>query len=109
MNDNNIIKRINLNEKRLNKTIEIINTLEKGISEYKKNTNEIKKLNKYYGSNNWFKDKDLFESKGISNISAGVLSEDGVWNMLDNLDEVMKKMYTISNDYIETKKKQIRK
>ncbi len=87
-----MIDRISKNEERLNKLLESINKLNNALDEFESNKKDLDLLKKYYGSKNWFKDKELYENGKIKNIKAGVLSEDAVWNMLDEIDELMNRM-----------------
>ena len=96
---NKVKDRILLNEKRLDDVLLSINDLNKSLSSFRSNKKNITMLKKYYGSNNWFKDKELFETKKITDIKAGVLSEDSVWNMLDDLDDLIKEMKLIIKEY----------
>ena len=88
-------ERIVKNEERLNSALSSIKKLEDALNEFKSNKKNIDLLNKYYGSKNWFKDKEAFESNKISNIKAGVLSEDAVWNMNEDITDLMKEMAKI--------------
>ena len=55
--------------------------------------NKYDKLNdKYYGSKNWFLDKEKFENNNIPNIRAGVLSEDAIWNMNESIKELIEEL-----------------
>lgn len=92
-----MIDRINKNEERLDSVISSIKSLEKSILEFKSNKRNINLLNKYYGSKSWFKDKDDYESKRIVNIKAGVLSEDAIWNMNDDINDLLDEMKDIIN------------
>ena len=56
-------------------------------------------LNNYYGSKNWIKDKESFENGKVANIKAGVLSEDAVWNMLEDINDLLNEMKIILKDY----------
>lgn len=99
-----MIDRIIKNEKRLDKLKQLIVELQNSLYDYKVLESEIKLLEKYYGSKNWFIDKELYENGKISNIKAGVLSEDEVWNSLEELDQLMRQMQKISSIY---KKKEV--
>lgn len=87
-----MIDRIIKNEERLDKLLESIKKLNNAIDEFESNKKDLDLLKKYYGSKNWFKDKEAYENGTIKNIKAGVLSEDAVWNMLDEIDELKKRM-----------------
>ncbi len=84
-------ERIIKNEERLDSVLSSIKNLEKALEEFKKNKRNIYLLNRYYGSNNWFKDKEAYENNKIK-VKAGVLSEDAVWNMLDDIDDLIIEM-----------------
>lgn len=91
--------RIIKNEERFDNTICCIKELKSSLEKFKSNKRNLSLLKKYYGSKNWFNDKEAFEANLISNIKAGVLSEDGVWNMLDELDELINDMKNIVLEY----------
>ena len=89
------VERISKNEERLDRINASIKKLNDAIDEFKSNTNDIKLLNKYYGSKSWFNDKDDYESGKIPKVKAGVLSEDAVWNMNEEINALNKKMNKI--------------
>lgn len=91
--------RIEDNEKRLDNINDIVKRLEKDLEDFKLSKKDYNLLKKYYGSKNWFNDKDDFESRKITNVKAGVLSEDAVWNTLDDIDELLKTMKEIIKLY----------
>lgn len=96
MNDN---KRIIKNEKRLDDTLQSIKLMQEALDIFKSNKKNIDLLNKYYGSKEWFKDKEDLEQKRIAGIKAGVLSEDAVWNMNEDIKELLIEMNDIINLY----------
>lgn len=90
-----MIERITKNEERLDKILLNIKNLEEALEVFKLNKKDLYLLNKYYGSKNWFKDKDAYENGKVSKIKAGVLSEDAVWNMNEEINDVINDMKTI--------------
>ncbi len=90
-----MIDRIKKNEERLDAALETVKKLEEAIELYKQNKKDISLLNKYYGSKNWFNDKKALEEGKIPKIKAGVLSEDAVWNMNEDLNNALKEMKKI--------------
>ena len=52
-----MIERIKKNEKRLDEITDVIKMLDFYLNEFEKKEKDIQKLNHYYGSKNWFKDK----------------------------------------------------
>ena len=83
----------------LDEVMDNIKKLDIEINRFKNNKKNIKLLNKYYGSKEWFKDKEMAENKKINNVKAGVLSEDMVWNMLDDIKDILKDMKDIVKEY----------
>ena len=55
-----MIERIKKNEKRLDEITDVIKMLDFYLNEFEKKEKDIQKLNHYYGSKNWFKDKKSF-------------------------------------------------
>ncbi len=94
-----MVERITKNEERLDNIIQSIYKLEEALKEFKSNKKNMQLLNKYYGSNNWFKDKELYEKALIPKVKAGVLSEDIVWNMFENINELMEEMKLVIDEY----------
>ena len=94
-----MIDRIKENEKRLDHVLLSIKKLDEALNDFEINKKNIKILNKYYGSKTWFKDKDLLESGKTENIKAGVLGEDTIWDLLENIDLLIAKMKKIIKDY----------
>ena len=91
------IERIEKYENILNDVLDNINNLQTELIRFKKNKKNINLLNKYYGSKNWFKDKEAYENNKIPRIKAGVLSEDTVWNMQEEINDIIKEIQTIIN------------
>ena len=88
-------ERITKNEELLDTINTTIANTNKALEEFKTLKEKIELLNKYYGSKDWFKDKEDFEAGKISNIKAGVLSEDAVWNINEELADTIKEMKEI--------------
>lgn len=91
------IERIEKYENILNDVLDNINNLQTELIRFKKNKKNINLLNKYYGSKNWFKDKEAYENNKIPRIKAGVLSEDAVWNVQEEINDIINEMQTIIN------------
>ena len=87
-----MIERIQRNEERLDDILSSINLLGQALEKFKSIKNDYRNLNKYYGSKNWFSDKKAFEEEKIPRIKAGVLSEDAVWNMNEDIDDLLVEM-----------------
>ena len=94
-----MIERITKNEERLDSILKSIKDLEEALSKFKANKKNIGLINKYYGSKNWFRDKDNFEQNKIPKIKAGVLSEDAVWDMNEDIKDIILEMKKIISSY----------
>ena len=84
--------RIEENEERLDKLNESVLALDKDLDSFEDLIHEYYSLNEYYGSKEWLKDKDDFEKEKIKNVKAGVLSEDAVWNLDENVKDLLTRM-----------------
>ena len=90
-----MIDRITKNEERLDSALKAVKELKIALENFKENQKNIKLVSKYYGGKNWFKDKESYEQGKISKIKAGVLSEDIVWNMLEDIKDLTREMQII--------------
>ena len=94
-----MLDRISKNEDRLDSILKCIDNLDSALIDFKSNKNNLRLLNNYYGSKNWFKDKEDYENKKIEQVKAGVLSEDAVWNLNDDIKDLLDKMENIIKEY----------
>ena len=86
---NNAIERISSMEERLDKALELIGNLEKAASEFEQYRSEIDILGEYYTSQQWKDDLELDRSGMLPpDLKRGVLSEDGIYNMLERAGEI---------------------
>ena len=97
-----MIDRINKNEERLDNILANIESLEIALDVFKRNKKDFSLLNKYYGSKEWFKDKEKHDNGSIV-IKAGVLSEDAVWNMNEDINDLISEMRDIVSIFDEKK------
>ena len=94
-----MIDRISKNENRLDSVLNSIKELEKALEDFKSNKKNIVLLNKYYGSSSWFLDKDRYENNKIPKVKAGVLSEDTIWNMNEDIEDLISEMKEIISSF----------
>ena len=94
--------RIEDNEKRLDTLNKVVLSLDKHLDDFEDVIHMYYELNDYYGSKEWFKDKEDFENGKIKDVKAGVLSEDAVWD----LDERIKDLTTRMGGIIELLEKE---
>ena len=90
-----MINRITKNEQRLDSINESIKNLETTIKDFESKLKDLRLLNNYYCSKNWIKDKDNYENNKIPKVKAGVLSEDAIWNMNEDIKDLIKEMESI--------------
>lgn len=96
--------RITKNENLYDGIIPAIKKLESDLEVFELKKEAIEMLNKYYGSKDWFNDKEAFEKGKLSNIKAGVLSEDAIWNMNEDIEDIISSMKSISEWWDNSKK-----
>lgn len=100
------MNRITRNEEKLDSVLSSIKELNNSLVSFKLNIINIHELNKYYGSKSWFKDKDDYENNRIKKVKAGVLSEDAVWNMNEEINDLIFEMKKIIKELGGTMEKE---
>ena len=79
------IDRITRMEGLLDKSTEVIGRLEQAIEDFDAIQPDIAELEAYYTSPQWRKDFEADEAGKLpKNLKRGVLSEDGIWNVLED-------------------------
>lgn len=94
-----MIDRIGENEEKLDRVSKVVSSLEKALNDFESIKNHIEDINNYYGSKEWFNDKKMFEQGLLNNIKAGILSEDAVWNVNEDIRDLLEKMIDILKCY----------
>ena len=88
----NVPQRINEMEDILDKAMQKMNALEEKMAEYEAFQPEIQKLEAYYISPQWKEDFAADEAGEYpESLKRGVLSEDGIWNVLERNKELREK------------------
>jgi hypothetical protein len=83
------IARIRLMERRLNSASAAVKRLEAALDKWEAAQEAIAALNEYYGSDLWKQDLADDEAGRLpADLKRGVLSEDGIWNLLTDAREV---------------------
>ena len=84
------IERITHMESLLDKSTEVINRLEQALKEFAALQPDIAELEAYYTSPQWRKDFEADEAGKLpKDLKRGVLSEDGIWNVLNEYKRLM--------------------
>ena len=83
------IARIKKMEKAFDKASRVLSKLDKALDEYDAVKGQIVSLNEYLDGGQWREDFEADERGEIpSNIKRGVLSEDGLYNLLTDADRI---------------------
>ena len=89
-------ERIRRMEKRLDHAAVAVMELAAALDKYAEVQDDIAALNAYYGSEEWKQDCADDESGHLpTDLKRGVLSEDGIWNMLSDNEELRTTMRTL--------------
>ena len=87
------IERIQQMEHSLDRASQAVMRLSAALDEFADAQDALRQLSDYYGSDQWKQDFDD-DSKGVlpSDLKRGVLSEDAVWNLLEDVRDVKERM-----------------
>ena len=87
------IARIRKMERRLDRTQAAVKRLTGALDKWEAVQDDIDVLDKYYSSNEWRQDFEDDEAGRLpAGLKRGVLSEDGIWNLLADCKEMKKKL-----------------
>ena len=87
------IRRILRMEHLLNRTADTVRSLSVALSEYESALEDVAELDKYYGSDEWRQDlADDEAGKLPESLKRGVLSEDAIWQLLDDVRELNRRL-----------------
>ena len=89
--------RITKMEEYLDLTKNTINDINKDIKHFKKNKKKIYELSNYYGSNDWYTDRENFDNS----IKAGILSEDLPYDTLIELHSLAIDLISLGTDILK--------
>jgi hypothetical protein len=79
------IERIQKMEERLNRAAQVVMKLSAALDDYAGAQEDIRALESYYGSEEWKQDFADDEAHRLpEDLKRGVLSEDAIWNMLED-------------------------
>ena len=87
------IARIRKMERRLDRAQAAVKRLSAALDKWEAVQDDIDALDKYYSSNEWRQDfEDDEAGKLPTELKRGVLSEDGIWNLLTDVKELKEKL-----------------
>ena len=90
------IERIKTMEQHLDHASQAVMKLSAALDDYAEVLTSIRELEKYYGSDDWKQDF-ADDEQGLlpQDLKRGVLSEDGIWNVLTDNQDLHARMKTI--------------
>lgn len=89
------IERIKEMEVRLERAAAAVMDMSAALDKYEAVQEDIKALRKYYGSRQWKQDYADDEAGRLpADLKRGVLSEDGIWNLLEDVCELNERLKT---------------
>ena len=89
------IERIARMEALFDKSTEVVRRLEQALEDFEALRPDIAELEAYYTSPQWRKDFEADEAGKLpKDLKRGVLSEDGVWNLLEDYRRLMETIKT---------------
>ena len=87
------LARIRQMERRLNRATMAVKRLEAALDKWEASQEAIAALNEYYGSDLWKQDLADDEAGRLpADLKRGVLSEDGIWNLLTDCRELTSRL-----------------
>ena len=87
------IARIRKMERHLDRALAAVKRLSAALDKWEAVQDDIDALDKYYSSGEWRQDfEDDEAGKLPADLKRGVLSEDGIWNLLADCKEMKKKL-----------------
>lgn len=87
------LRRIRKMERHLNRASAALKRLSSALDKYDETKEDIAVLSAYYASNDWKQDFADDEAGRLpKNLKRGVLSEDGIWNLLEEHRELQERM-----------------
>ena len=94
--DKQQIARIRKMERRLDRALAAVKRLSAALDKYEAVQDDIAALDQYYGSGEWRKDFEDDEAGRLpEGLKRGVLSEDGIWNLLTDCKELKDRLESL--------------
>lgn len=99
MDQTTLLTRVISMEYRYDEVSRVMNALEKAVGEYEGIRSEIEILKEYVDSGLWIKDFEADEAGAIpATIKRGVLSEDGLYDLLQDMDRIIEHSREVFNE-----------
>ena len=95
----NSVERIKQMELRMERAAKAVMELSVALDNYEAVQEDIAELESYYGSEAWKQDFADDEAGLLpADLKRGVLSEDGIWNLLSDASELKKRLHPLARD-----------
>ena len=95
------IERIKTMEQHLNRASQSVKRLSAALEDYAEAQTSLLELSAYYESNEWQQDYADDEAGRLpQDLKRGVLSEDGIWNLLDEASNLNQRMLELTTDIL---------
>ena len=92
-------ERIKEMEQRMERAVSAVIELSAALDKYEAVQGDILALGDYFGSSDWRKDLADDEAGRLpTNLKRGVLSEDGIWNLLSDASELSERLHSLRCD-----------
>lgn len=96
INNKEQLRRIRQMERHLVRAASALKRLSSALDKYEEAKADIAALASYYGSDDWKQDFAADEAGLLpKDLKRGVLSEDGIWNLIEDNKELQKKLRNI--------------
>jgi len=91
------IERIELMERHLEVAKRALASMERALDEYEEAEQAVAALSDYYASQEWRRDFEADEAGRLpQGLKRGVLSEDGIWNVLEEWREIERRLAALA-------------
>ena len=92
-------ERITHMETLFDKSQEVVNRLSQALEDFAALQADLDELEAYYTSSQWHKDFEADEAGKLpKDLKRGVLSEDGLWNLLEEYHQLKEQVKTINKE-----------
>lgn len=93
------ITRIREMEQRMTRALKIVRAMDSALNAFELVQGDIRTLDEYYGSDEWKADHAADEAGLLPpTLKRGVLSEDSIWNLLEDNKDLLRRMTNRSSD-----------
>ncbi|MBR4379923.1 MAG: DUF4298 domain-containing protein [Bacteroidaceae bacterium] len=86
-------------EQRMTRALKIVRAMDSALNAFELVQGDIRTLDEYYGSDEWKADLAADEAGLLPpTLKRGVLSEDGIWNLLEDNKDLLRRITNRSSD-----------